>query len=101
MQRTQETYLLAFRRSMTFRSIDGKTTFISSAEIVPGVELIQKIPATREAPALYELALTLDGEPKVLIVEKDLVELHKDRNTCQLSPSLKSASCKHEEGKTP
>ncbi|WP_201385099.1 hypothetical protein [Ktedonobacter sp. SOSP1-85] len=79
MERRQETYMLAFRRSMTFRSIHGETTSISSAEIVLGVELLQEIPATRDTPALYELALTLDGERKVLIVRKSLVELRKEK----------------------
>ncbi|GHO53763.1 hypothetical protein [Ktedonobacter robiniae] len=87
MQQSQ-TYLLAFRRSVTFRSIEGKTTFISSAEIVPGVKLIQKIPATREAPALYELALTLDGEPKVLIVQKNLIELRKEKLLQKIESSV-------------
>ncbi|GHO77000.1 hypothetical protein KSD_47710 [Ktedonobacter sp. SOSP1-85] len=44
-----------------------------------GVELLQEIPATRDTPALYELALTLDGERKVLIVRKSLVELRKEK----------------------
>lgn len=87
MQQPQ-TYLLAFRRSVAFRSIEGKTTFISSAEIVPGVKLIQKIPATREGPALYELALMLDGEPKVLIVQKNLVELRKEKLLQKIESSV-------------
>lgn len=46
---------------------------------LPSVKLIQEIPATRETPALYEIALTLDGEPKVLIVQKNPVELRKEK----------------------
>lgn len=101
MQHTEGTYLLAFHRSMTFRSIDGRTTFISAAEIVPGVQLLQNIPASRQAPALYELALTLDGERKVLIVQKSLVELHKERSKSQPSSFPRRSLCKQEERQAP
>lgn len=99
MQRQPGKYLLAFHRSMTFHTIDGKTLFMSSAEIVP-VELLKAIPATKTVPALYELALTLDGERKVLIVNKNSVELRKVRNQnvpC-MAPLQRIVTTHNEEG---
>ncbi|EFH80143.1 hypothetical protein [Ktedonobacter racemifer] len=80
MKQKPETYMLVFQRSMTFRNICGDLTFVSSGEIVPGVELLQEIPAMSGSPAIYELAMTLDGEHKVLIVLKSLVILCREQS---------------------
>lgn len=95
MEQKPETYMLVFHRSMAFRNICGNLTFVSSSEIVPGVELLREIPAMSGSPALYELAMMFDGEHKVLIVQKSLVTLHREQST---KPSKNKTKTDHAHG---
>ncbi|GHO46846.1 hypothetical protein [Ktedonospora formicarum] len=78
MSQKKRTYQVAFCRSINFRDVFGNVTPLSSGEILCGVELRARIPATRNTPARYELAATLDGKPRVLSVQQQLVELMEE-----------------------
>ena len=77
MPSTKDTYAHAFRRSMTFSDIYGHSTYFSVAEIYPNVQILRTIHETTQSPALYELSVTIDGEPRLIIVQQSCVELHK------------------------
>ncbi|WP_201383995.1 hypothetical protein [Ktedonobacter sp. SOSP1-52] len=66
------------RRDLLFRTVSGQQTSISSAEILLGAELVDILPASGTTPALYEVAATLDGERRVLLIPRHLVDLQED-----------------------
>lgn len=72
------TYRLLPRRELLLRTISGQQTFLSSAEILLGAELVDILPASGTTPALYEVAATLDGERRVLLIPQHLVELQEE-----------------------
>ncbi|GHO77186.1 hypothetical protein KSD_49570 [Ktedonobacter sp. SOSP1-85] len=71
-------YRLIPRRSLTFSTLTGQQTQLSTGEILLGVTVLTIITASKTAPALYELAATLDGEQKVFIVPQHKVILQKE-----------------------
>lgn len=77
MPSTKDTYALAFRRSTTFSDIYGHSTYFSTAEIYPNVQILHTINETDQSPALYELSIIIDGEARLIIVQQSCVELHK------------------------
>ncbi|GHO59221.1 hypothetical protein [Ktedonobacter robiniae] len=81
--RTGHLYRLIPRCVLTFSTLAGQQTQISTDEILLEVTVLAIIPVTKRMPALYELATTLDGERRVFVVSQHNVILQQQRRERQ------------------